>query len=107
MQTTYLAAAPSRADVEAGQGPVLLEFGANWCGHCRAAQAPLAAAMAGHDGVQHHKIEDGPGRLLGRAFGVKLWPTMVFLRDGKEVTRLVRPLREPDISAALAQINPV
>jgi thiol-disulfide isomerase/thioredoxin len=26
-------------------GAVLLEFGANWCGHCMAAQAPLAEAM--------------------------------------------------------------
>ena len=107
MQTVYIESAPSRAEVESSQGPLLLEFGANWCGHCRSAQPPLSAAMASHGGVRHHKIEDGPGRLLGRAFGVKLWPTMVFLRDGKEVTRLVRPLKEADISAALAQIDPV
>jgi len=107
MENVYLESAPTRAQVESSQGPLLLEFGANWCGHCRAAQPALAAAMAGHAGLAHHKIEDGPGRLLGRAFAVKLWPTMVFLRDGKEVARLVRPLKESDITAALAQIDPV
>lgn len=107
MQTVYLETAPTRAEVEASQGPLLLEFGANWCGHCRSAQPPLAAALADHASVPHHKIEDGPGRLLGRAFTVKLWPTMVFLRDGKEVTRLVRPLKEAEIRAALTQIDPV
>ena len=29
---------------------------------------------------------------LGRSFRVKLWPTLVFLRDGEEVARLVRPV---------------
>jgi thioredoxin 1 len=55
--------------------------------------------------VAHYKVEDGPGRPLGRSFRVKLWPTMIFLRDGQEVARLVRPLKADDISAAFAQID--
>ena len=38
-------------------------------------------------------IADGPGRPLGRSFGVKLWPTLVFLRDGEHVDQLERPRR--------------
>lgn len=106
MQTVYQESAPTRAEIDALSGPVLLEFGANWCGHCRATQAPLAQAWAGHDAVRHHKVEDGPGRALGRSFRVKLWPTLIFMRDGQEVARLVRPLEAADISAALAQIDP-
>lgn len=45
------------------------------------------------------KIEDGRGRPLGRAFGIKLWPTLVFLRDGVEVARVVRPLDAAQIEA--------
>jgi len=56
--------------------------------------------------VRHLKIEDGPGRPLGRSFRVKLWPTLVFLRDGVEVARVVRPADakqiEVDGFAALA-----
>jgi thioredoxin 1 len=50
------------------------------------------------------KVEDGPGRRLGRSFGVKLWPTLVFLRDGAEVEKLVRPQSADDIAAALQRI---
>jgi thioredoxin 1 len=88
------------------KGPVLLDFGTEWCGHCRAARPLVDAALAARPGVRHLRIEDGPGRRLGRSFGVKLWPTLVFMRDGQELERLVRP-REPDaIDGALAAIEP-
>ena len=106
MKTHYLAEAPQRADIDALPGAVLLEFGANWCGHCQAAQAPLAQAFAGHEQITHHKVEDGPGRALGRSFKVKLWPTMIFLRDGVEVARVVRPLEATAIADGLQQIDP-
>jgi thioredoxin 1 len=41
--------------------------------------------------VRHVKVEDGPGRKLGRSFRVKLWPSLVFLRDGTIVRQLARP----------------
>jgi thioredoxin 1 len=82
---------PTRAEVDALTGPTLLEFGATWCGWCRSIQGPLAASLAKHPGVRHIRVEDGPGRPLGRSFRVKLWPTLVFLQDGREVSRLVRP----------------
>jgi thioredoxin 1 len=102
---TYTAAAPTRSEIDALPGPVLVEFGTPTCGHCRAAQHPMAAAFAEHAGVRHFKIEDGPGRPLGRSFGVKLWPTLVFMRDGREVDRLVRPRESAPIAAALATIE--
>lgn len=105
MKTVYIPEAPPRADIDALQGATLLEFGANWCGHCMAAQAPLQQAMAGHDAVAHFKVEDGPGRPLGRSYRVKLWPTLIFLRDGVEVARVVRPLKADEIAAGLSQID--
>ncbi|WP_300557525.1 thioredoxin family protein [Limnohabitans sp. Rim8] len=89
----YLSAieASSLAEVQALPGLVLLEFGTQWCGHCRAAQPLIAQALASHQHLQHLKIEDGPGRALGRHYRVKLWPTLVLLRDGHEVGRLARP----------------
>ena len=71
--------------------PDVIEFGTPWCGYCRAAQPRLAAAFADHPDVRHIKIADGSGRALGRSFKVRLWPTLIFLRDGKEIARLVRP----------------
>jgi thioredoxin 1 len=97
----------SRAEVDSMRGPVLLEFGSAWCGFCRAAQAPIAGATAARPRLRHLKVEDGPGLALGRSFRVKLWPTLVFLNDGVEVARLVRPRAEGEIAAALDSIHPV
>lgn len=105
MNDTYAASEPVRAEVDRLQGPAVIEFGAPWCGHCQAAQAPLAAAFAGHPGVRHIKIEDGRGRPLGRSFRIKLWPTLVFLKDGQEAARLVRPRDAGPIREALARID--
>lgn len=106
LSTAYEAVEPARADIDAVPGPVVIEFGTSWCGHCRYAQPLLARAFAGHPAVRHIKVEDGSGRPLGRSFGVRLWPTLVFLRDGREIARLVRPRDASAIGAALAQIDP-
>jgi thioredoxin 1 len=101
----YLSAieAPNLADVQAMKGLILLEFGTEWCGHCRAAQPLIAQALAAQPHWQHRKVEDGSGRPLGRHFRVKLWPTLVLLRDGQEVGRLVRPVAEQDIESAMSK----
>ena len=106
IKQTYDAGQPARAEIDGRSGPALLEFGTDWCGHCRAAQPLLAEAYAGHPGVPNIKVEDGSGRPLGRSFRVKLWPTLIFLRDGVEVARLVRPDDSEQILRALAQIDP-
>lgn len=91
MTEEYAASEPSRAAVDALDGLTLLEFGAPWCGHCRAAQQPLAQVLAERPALRHLKIEDGPGRPLGRSFRVKLWPTLILLHQGVEIARAVRP----------------
>lgn len=82
-------------------GENLLEFGAPWCGHCQAASAAIKEVITKESGVRHIKIYDGKGKPLGRAFKVKLWPTLVLLHDGKEVDRLVRPLTSSEVCQLL------
>ena len=104
MNTTYSETEPARAEVEKLEGATVLEFGSPWCGHCRAAQPLIAQAFVEHRDVRHIKVADASGKRLGRSFGVKLWPTLVFLKDGKEVAKLVRPRDAQAITEALREI---
>ena len=93
---------PTRAEVDAYPGPMLLEFGASWCGYCRAAQPDIAAVLGNHPAVRHIRVEDGRGRPLGRSFRVRLWPTLIFLEAGAEKARVVRPQNAAEIEAIFA-----
>lgn len=83
-------------------GNTVLEFGAPWCGHCQAANPAIKEAVTEHSKLRHIKIYDGKGKRLGRAFKVKLWPTLILLHDGNEVGRLLRPLRSDDVRQLLS-----
>jgi thioredoxin 1 len=92
---------PTRQEIDALIEPTVLEFGASWCGFCKAAQPDIQAVLKRHPEVTHIKIEDGKGRPLGRSFGVKLWPTLVFIDKGAEQGRVVRPNNAGEIEAIL------
>ncbi|MBI5279045.1 MAG: thioredoxin family protein [Burkholderiales bacterium] len=104
MSTEYVTVEPTREEVDAIAEPVVLEFGTTWCGWCRGAQPFIKQALQRHPGVRHIKVEDGPGQPLGRSFRIKLWPTLVFLKDGQEVARVTRPNSLAPIDEALAKI---
>lgn len=89
---------PTRDEIDRTRGAVVLEFGATWCGHCQSLAPSLAALLDNYPEVRHIKVEDGPGRPLGRSFRVKLWPTLVFLRDARVLMQLARP--RPDEARA-------
>jgi len=97
--------APSREQLDASTGPLLVEFGTGWCPHCLAAQPLIAAALARHPRTRHLRIEDGRGQRLGRSYAVKLWPTLIFLADGKEQARLVRPTDGGEIERELERVE--
>jgi len=105
METQATSPEPSREELDALPGTTLLEFGTAWCGFCRAAQPLIASALAHHPEVRHIKVEDGPGRRLGRSYRVKLWPTLVALADGQEVGRVLRPASTAELEALLAKLQ--
>lgn len=96
----------ARDDVDAEQGNQVLVFGTNWCGYCKAAMIYIEEAE-NSTGTQAHWrfIEDGPGRRLGRSFRIKQWPTLVFLCNGVEIGRVVRPESENSINEELQKFK--
>jgi thioredoxin 1 len=99
----YAEDAPTLGQVSVLVGDAVLEFGAPWCGHCQAAQPAVREVLTEHSELPHIKVYDGKGKPLGRAFRVKLWPTLILLHDGKEMARLVRPLRADEVRRLVTQ----
>lgn len=97
----YSEDAPTYEQVSEMTGTVLIEFGTPWCGHCQAAMPAIKEALEAHTELPHIKVYDGEGKSLGRAFKVKLWPTLVLMRDGQEIECLVRPVQATEISLLL------
>jgi len=96
---------PTREEVNALKGAIVLEFGASWCGYCKAAQPIITSALSQFTNIRHIQIEDGKGRRLGRSFHVKLWPTLIFMKDGVELKRLVRDIDAGELSLALQELS--
>lgn len=103
MSKPYDSTQPERSAIDARAGIVALDFGTNWCGYCKAAEPVIDDALADRPEVTHIKVEDGPGRPLGRSFRVKLWPTVVVLKEGREIARVVRPSERQELVSALEQ----
>ena len=78
------------AEVERSATPVLLDLWADWCGPCHIL-APtvdqVSSEMAGRVKVAKLNIDENPG--TANRFGVRSIPTLLVLKDGKEVDRLV------------------
>jgi thioredoxin 1 len=103
---SYAPETKTRDEIDALAGATVLEFGTGWCGFCKGAQPAIEAALAAHPDLRHIKVEDGSGRPLGRSFRIKLWPTLVLLRDGEEVARVVRPSTRAEVDRVLEWLDP-
>lgn len=95
---------PEREELESSKGPTVVEFGTPWCGYCKAAQPLISDVIGQATGVWHVRVEDGKGKRLGRSYQVRLWPTLIFLKDGEEQARCVRPESRQALEAALKSI---
>jgi len=118
---------PTREAVAAMPGSVVIEFGVDWCPHCQQAAGPVSMALAAAladvravsgaaaptgagvaaaaDTLQYLRLEDERARPLGRSFKVKLWPTLLFLEDGVEMARVVRPTTAAEVMAGLEHLG--
>lgn len=102
----HLAQEPTRESIDRLAGLAVLEFGTPWCPYCTGAQPLIEQALAPRADIAHLKVEDGPGRPLGRSYRIKLWPTLIALRDGREVARVVRPTGPAAMGELLAALAP-
>jgi thioredoxin 2 len=93
------------SEVERSPLPVLLDLWAAWCGPCRM-MAPmideLATEMAGRVRVAKLNVDDNP--LTAARFHVQSIPTLLTLKAGREIDRIVGVQSKSEIARRLQQV---
>jgi len=90
--------------VEASEAPVVLDFGATWCGPCKKLEPILDELSAGYAGkVKFLKVDVGEAPGTAQKFGVMGVPTVIFLKEGKPVHRFSGVESRDKITKMLSQ----
>lgn len=94
------------SEVEENQGVVLLDFYADWCGPCKM-MAPIIEGIANeeHEGLAVGKINVDDNPDLAKKFGIMSIPTIVSVKEGKEVARFIGLKGKPAIMEMLSGLG--
>ena len=76
--------------LKGGDKPLVIDFWATWCGPCRMV-APIISEMAEkYDGrIVVGKCDVEESEDLAAEFGIRNIPTVIFLKDGQVVDKIV------------------
>jgi thioredoxin len=66
----------------------IIDFTAAWCGPCRQLR-PVLETLSREDGIPLVEVDTDHDPLTAQQFNVRSMPTVVLMRDGREVGRFV------------------
>ena len=90
-----------QSEVMNSDKPVLLDFWAPWCGPCRMVVPIVEEIARERNDIKVGKVNVDEQPELAAEFGVMSIPTVIFLKDGKEIDRKVGVMPEASYTAVL------
>lgn len=97
----------SSYSTETAKGLVFVDFWAAWCGPCRR-MAPILDEIAKEykDSVKIGKVNVDNYKKFSIDLGVKVLPTIIVYKDGKEVTRIKGLVSKDDLVETIKTYSP-
>ena len=102
MSITHTSDASFEADVLKSDTPVLVDYGAEWCGPCKMIAPLLDEVAKDYDGkLRVVKVNVDENQEITAKYGIRGIPTLKLFKNGAEVATKVGALSKSQLTAFL------